>query len=138
MSEVAGCRFLSCLLRRHTRNAEMGTITNPYEYVPLRDQMATMELAVDRSRKTVTSPASASPTRERVHKPEGRYRSPILGSAAQTGVEELEIDNYAPLESQTLDPDPKASCTSITIVRQSNRGTKVLLTGSPDVLLMYP
>jgi len=55
-----------------------------------------MELAVDRSRKTVMSPANASPINGQTHKLAALDRSPRAGSAVHAGVEEAEIDNYAP------------------------------------------
>src|SRR5208283_4318529 len=96
-SEGAGCRALSGFLQRQTKNAEIGTTTNPYEYVLLLYQILTMEPAVERSTKVVISPANASAVSDWIHKPAAWRCSSRVGSAVQTDAEEVEIGNYDPL-----------------------------------------
>ena len=82
-------------------------------------QILTMELGVERSRKVVTSPANASAVSDGIHTLAAWRCSPRVGSAVQTGAEEVEIDNYDPFERpQALCPGLNLHCDPITIALQ--------------------
>ncbi len=60
-------------------------------------QILTMEAAVERNRKIVTSPAKASPANDWIHSVTACRCSTTEGSAVQTGAEEVRFNNYDPL-----------------------------------------
>ena len=72
-----------------------------------------MELAVERNRMAVMSPANASAVSEWIHKLAAWRCSPRVGSAAQAGAEEVEVDNQDLLEqTEALCPDLNFHCDS--------------------------